>query len=148
VYKSLLFTVLAAAIPAVALAQATPAPVTPGPIQIDSCDVKNNYAQESVGFLAFNGHQSQGFIIKFTNTAKSPATNIVWQVDFASSRYILGDAGNFAPNDPIQHILRNYGKSVKAEKRPASEGTTTTQCTVLSATFADGSTWAAPAASP
>jgi hypothetical protein len=141
--KRLLFSaalVSALAVVANAVSAQTPAPAA-GPIQISSCDVKGIAGETGFGNLFINGHKYNFFNITFTNTAKVAATDVKFQVDFSKSRYVLDDAGSFAPGQQVTHHIRDHGKSVQALARPAGEDTSKTQCSVLSATFADGTTW-------
>jgi hypothetical protein len=146
--KHLLATAFATAlmccsVPVLVAAQTPPSP-TPGPIRIDSCDVKGLAGQTGMGNLFVNGHDYNFFNITFTNTASVVATDVTFQVDFSKSRYVLDDAGSFAAGGQVTHHLRDHGKSVQALARPATEDTATTQCSVLAVHFADGTSWTRP----
>ncbi len=91
------------------------------------------------------GHGYNFFNVSFTNRAKVAATRVVFQIDFNASRYVIADVGSYAPGVTVTHTLRDHGKSVQASARPGGKGPT--QCAVLSAHFADGTTWVTPAAS-
>jgi hypothetical protein len=127
--------------PASAAPSASP---STGPIRIDSCDVKKLYSQMGLGNLFVNGKGYNFFNVTFTNTAQVPVKRIVFQIEFDKSRYVVGDDGTFQPGVQVTHHLRDQGKDVKAFART---GTGPTACSVLSATYADGTTWEPPAAS-
>jgi hypothetical protein len=129
---------LAVLAPAAVSAQAT------SPIRIDSCDVKKVYGQTGIGNLSVNGKGYNFFNITFTNTAKVTANKIVFQIEFETSRYVVGDAGSFAPDGQVTHHLRDHGTDVQPFARTGGSGPTL--CSVLSVTFSDGTNWNAPAA--
>jgi len=134
-----------AAAAALALLGAGPAaPQSAGPIRIDSCNVKKLYSQTGFGSLYVNGKGYNFFNISFTNTASVAAKRVVFQIEFDTSRYVVGDAGTFAPGEQVTHHLRDHGSDVQAFARPGGSGPTA--CSVLSASFSDGTTWSAPAA--
>ena len=124
-----------------ALAQGTPV-ASNGPIRIDSCDYKT-LANEFGGMLMISGHKNQFFNFTFTNIGKMTVTDITFKMDFEKSRYILNDVGTFLPGSQTTHHLRDHGKGVQALTRPADEDPKSITCAVLSAKYADGTTWTA-----
>jgi hypothetical protein len=114
------------------------------PIRIDSCDVKQINSQTGLGNLYVNGKGYNFFNVTFTNTGTVSAKQIVFQIEFDKSRYVVGDAGSYAPGDQVTHHLRDHGSNVQAFARDG--GTGPTACSVLSVTFTDGTSWNAPAA--
>lgn len=113
------------------------------PIRIDSCDVKNINSQTGLGNLYVNGKGYNFFNVTFTNTGTVTAKQIVFQIEFDKSRYVVGDAGSYAPGDQVTHHLRDHGSNVQAFARDGGSGPTA--CSVLSVTFTDGTSWSAPA---
>ncbi len=100
------------------------------------------------GPITVNGKGYNFFTVKFTNTAAVTATKIVFQIDFGkASRIVIPDVGTFAPGDTIQQTFRDKGKDMIFGERPTpNDGSVI--CTVLSAQFADGPTFASPLATP
>jgi hypothetical protein len=126
----------------------TSAAPTAAPIAIaDGCSYKT--VSSSMGFggpVTVNGKGYNFFTVKFTNTAAVVATKIVFQIDFGkASRIVIPDVGTFAPNDTIEQTFRDKGKDMLFSARPMpNDGSVI--CTVLSAQFADGTTYASPLA--
>jgi len=135
---------------------ATPVPSpTPAAVPIsisDGCSYKTVFSGMNFGGpVTVNGKGYNFFTVKFTNTAAVAATRIVFQIDFGkASRIVIPDVGTFAPGDTIQQTFRDKGKEMIFGARPTpNDGSVI--CTVLSAQFADGTSYAsplAPAASP
>jgi hypothetical protein len=123
--------------PATVFAQAA------SPIRIDSCDVKKLNSQTGLGNLYVNGKGYNFFNVTFTNTGTVTAKQVVFQIEFDKSRYVVGDAGSYAPGDQVTHHLRDHGSNVQAFARDGGSGPTA--CSVLSVTFGDGTSWNAPA---
>ena len=98
------------------------------------------------GPVTVNGKGYNFFTVKFTNTAAAAATKIVFQIDFGkASRIVIPDVGTFAPGTTIEQTLRDKGKDMIFGARPTpNDGSVI--CTVLSAQFADGTTYASPLA--
>jgi hypothetical protein len=115
-----------------------------GPIHISSCDVKKIYSQTGVNGFSVNGKGYNFFNITFTNTAKVTASKIVFQIEFETSRYVVGDAGSFAPGNQVTHHLRDHGTDVQPFERAGGSGPTV--CSVLAVTFSDGTSWKPPVA--
>lgn len=113
------------------------------PIRIDSCDVKKVHSQLGLGDLFIKGKGYNFFNVTFTNTASEMIKHVVFQVEFDRSRYVVGDAGSFAPAQQVTHRLRDHGKDTHAYARAGGSGPTA--CSVLEATFSDGTSWKAPA---
>ncbi len=92
------------------------------------------------------GHGYNFFTVTFTNTAAVAADKIVFQIDFGkASRIVIPDAGTFAPGATITTTFRDKGKDMLFSARPSpNDGSVI--CTVLSAHFADGTTYASPQA--
>lgn len=128
---------LAVVLPAAGFAQAAP------PIRIDSCDVKMVNSQTGLGNLYVNGKGYNFFNVTFTNTGSVAAKKIVFQIEFNKSRYVVGDAGSFAPGDQVTHHLRDRGSDVQAFARTDGSGGPTV-CSVLSVDLSDGTSWSAP----
>jgi hypothetical protein len=125
-----------------ALLQPTAAPGhAASPIHINSCDVKKLHTQYGLGDLFIKGKGYNFFNVTFTNTSKETVKHVVFQIEFEKSRYVVNDAGSFAPEQQVTHHLRDHGKDVQAHART---GTGPTECSVLSAKFADGTSWSAP----
>jgi hypothetical protein len=118
------------------------------PITIaDGCSYKTVYSGMGFGGpLTINGKGYNFFTVKFTNTAAVAATKIVFQIDFGkASRIVIPDVGTFAPGDAIQQTFRDKGKEMIFSARPTpNDGSVI--CTVLSAQFADGTTYMSPLA--
>ncbi|HET9392438.1 MAG TPA: hypothetical protein VFO29_02775 [Candidatus Rubrimentiphilum sp.] len=113
------------------------------PIRIDSCDVKKVHTQMGLGNLFVNGKGYNFFNVTFTNTGSVTVKRIQFQIEFDKSRYVVGDAGSFAPAQQVTHRLRDHGSDVHAFARAGGSGPTA--CSVLEATFSDGTIWKAPA---
>jgi len=98
------------------------------------------------GPITVNGKGYNFFTVKFTNTAAVTATKIVFQIDFGkASRIVIPDVGTFAPGDTIEQTFRDKGKDMVFGVRPTpNDGSVI--CSVLSAQFADGTTYASPLA--
>jgi hypothetical protein len=98
------------------------------------------------GPVTVNGKGYNFFMVKFTNTAAVVATKIVFQIDFGkASRIVIPDVGTFAPNSTVEQTLRDKGKDMIFSARPTpNDGSVL--CTVLSAQFADGTTYTSPLA--
>src|SRR5947209_10579442 len=79
---------------------------TAAPIRIDSCDVKKLHSQYGLGDLFFKGKGYNFFNITFTNTSKETVKRISFQIEFEKSRYVVADAGSFAPDQQVTHHLR------------------------------------------
>lgn len=120
----------------------TPAPHSKSPIHINSCDVKKLHSQYGLGDLFVKGKGYNFFNVTFTNTSAETVNHVVFQVEFEKSRYVVGDKGTFAPGQEVTHRLRDHGSGVQAFART---GTGPTECSVLSATFSNGTTWNASA---
>jgi len=128
---------------------AQPAAPAAAPISIaDGC----SYKTLSSGFGLFGntelnlGHGYNFFTVKFTNNAAVAANKIVFQIDFGkSSRIVIPDAGTFAPGATTSTTFRDRGKEMTFGARPTpNDGSVI--CTVLSAQFADGTTYTSPLA--
>lgn len=128
---------LAAAAPA---ASASP---SAGPIAVTSCTLQTAHNQMGFGNLFVNGKAMKFFKVGYVNNGHVAADRLVVQVEFAKSRYVIGDTASFAPGVEVTHTYRDHGRDVKASARPAGSGEGTT-CEVLSAHFADGTIWQAP----
>jgi len=146
-----LIALCAAAYPMSYARAATPVtPATPAaaPIAIaDGCSYKTVYSGMGFGGpVTVNGKGYNFFRVKFTNTAAVAATKIVFQIDFGkASRIVIPDVGTFAPGSTIEQTFRDKGKEMVFSARPTpNDGSVI--CTVLSAQFADGTTYAAPLA--
>jgi hypothetical protein len=132
---------------------ATPSPTaTPAapPISIaDGCSYKT--MSSGFGFgnsgVIVSGHGYNFFTVKFTNNAAVAATKIVFQIDFGkASRIAIPDVGTFAPGSTTQTTFRDKGNGMVFSARPTpNDGSVI--CTVLSATFADGTSYLSPLAS-
>ncbi len=98
------------------------------------------------GPISVNGKGYNFFTVKFTNTASVAATKIVFQIDFGkTSRIVIPDVGTFAPGDTVQQTFRDKGREMTFGTRPTpNDGSVI--CTVLSAQFADGTTYTSPLA--
>lgn len=140
----------ASAATATSAMQASPAPANAAPpIAIaPGC----SYKTLSSGFGLFGntelnlGHGYNFFTVKFTNNASVAANKIVFQIDFAkASRIVIPDVGTFAPGATTNTTFRDNGKQMVFSARPTpNDGSVI--CTVLSAQFADGTTYTAPIA--
>lgn len=111
---------------------------TAPPIHINSCDVKKLHSEYGLGNLFIKGKGYNFFNITFTNTSKEIVKHIVFQIEFEKSRYVVADAGSFAPGQQVTHHLRDHGKDVQAHARA---GSGPTECSVLAVTFSDGTAW-------
>ena len=133
--------------PAASPAAAAPAPAPTGPISIaDGCSYKTMYTGMGFGNLTVNGKGYNFFTVTFTNNAKVAADRIVFQIDFGkASRIAIPDAGTFAPGATTKTTFRDRGKEMVFSARPVpNDGSVI--CTVLSAHFADGTTYTSPLA--
>jgi hypothetical protein len=143
-----LIALCAAAFPMSYARAATPVPPAAAPITIaDGCSYKT--VSSGMGFggpVTVNGKGYNFFTVKFTNTAAATATKIVFQIDFGkASRIVIPDVGTFAPGSTIEQTFRDKGKDMIFSARPTpNDGSVI--CTVLSAQFADGTTYASPLA--
>jgi hypothetical protein len=92
------------------------------------------------------GHGYNFFMVKFTNGAAVAANKIVFQIDFGkASRIVIPDVGTFAPGATTSTTFRDKGKDMVFGARPTpNDGSVI--CTVLSAQFADGTTYTSPLA--
>ena len=95
-----------------------------------------------LGNLFVNGKGYNFFNVTFTNTASEMVKHVVFQIEFDKSRYVVGDAGSFAPAQQVTHRLRDHGKDTHAYARAGGSGPTA--CSVLSVTFGNGTSWNAP----
>jgi hypothetical protein len=124
---------------------ATPAAA---PIAIaNGCSYKTVFSGMGFGGpVTVNGKGYNFFTVKFTNTAAVAATKIVFQIDFGkASRIVIPDVGTFAPGGTVDQTFRDKGKDMIFGARPTpNDGSVI--CTVLSAQFADGTTYASPLA--
>ena len=146
-----LIALCAAACPMSYVRAATPltssAPAA-APIAIaDGCSYKT--VSSGMGFggpVTMNGKGYNFFTVKFTNTAAVAATKIVFQIDFGkASRIVIPDVGTFAPGGTVEQTFRDKGKEMIFSARPTpNDGSVI--CTVLSAQFADGTTFVSPQA--
>jgi hypothetical protein len=132
---------------------ATPDPAatsaTAGPISIaDGCSYKtmNSGLNLFGGGTPVFGHGYNFFMVTFTNNAPVTANRIVFQIDFGkASRIAIPDVGTFAPGTAVSQTFRDNGKGMVFSARPTpNDGSVI--CTVLSATFTDGTTYTAPPA--
>jgi hypothetical protein len=143
-----LMTFCAAAFPMSYARAATPVAPASAPIAIaDGCSYKTAYSGMGFGGpVTVNGKGYNFFTVKFTNTAAAAATKIVFQIDFGkASRIVIPDAGTFAPGATVEQTFRDKGKEMIFGARPTpNDGSVT--CTVLSAQFADGTTYTSPLA--
>ena len=98
------------------------------------------------GPVTINGKGYNFFTVKFTNTAAVAVTKITFQIDFAkASRIVIPDVGTFAPGATVEQTFRDKGKEMIFAARPTpNDGSVI--CTVLSAQFADGTTYSSPLA--
>ena len=133
-----LMTIVFLALTASAAPSAPPQPASP--IHINSCDVKKLHSQYGLGDLFIKGKGYNFFNVTFTNTSQETVKRIVFQIEFEKSRYEVADAGSFTPGEKVTHRLRDHGKETHAFART---GTGPTECSVLSATFANGTSWSA-----
>jgi hypothetical protein len=98
------------------------------------------------GNVTVNGKGYNFFTVTFTNSAKVAADQIVFQIDFGkASRIVIPDVGTFAPGATVKNTFRDKGKEMVFSARPVpNDGSVI--CTVLSAHFADGTTYTSPSA--
>jgi hypothetical protein len=137
--------------PAHAATTVSPAPASAaaaGPISVaDGCSYKTMNSGFGFGNVTLNvGHGYNFFTVKFTNNAAVTADKIVFQIDFGkASRIVIPDAGTFAPGATTTTTFRDKGKDMVFSARPSpNDGSVI--CTVLSAHFADGTTYTSPLA--
>ena len=127
-----------------ALATATAAPG--GPISIaEGCSYKTVYSGIGIGNgVTVNGKGYNFFMVTFTNTGAVAAKKIVFQIDFGkASRIVIPDVGTFAPGATVHQTFRDKGSEMVFSARPTpNDGSVI--CTVLSAQFADGTSYAVP----
>jgi hypothetical protein len=142
---------MSAQLPASVSAAPNPAATTAaaGPISIaDGCSYKtmNSGLNLFGGGTPVFGHGYNFFMVTFTNNASVAANRIVFQIDFGkASRIVIPDVGTFAPGTAVSQTFRDNGKGMVFSARPTpNDGSVI--CTVLSATFADGTTYTAPPA--
>ncbi len=139
----------AAAADAVATPSPSPASASvAAPISIaDGCSYKTLNSGFGFGNTTFNvGHGYNFFSVKFTNDAAVAATKIVFQIDFGkTSRIVIPDVGTFAPGATVSTTFRDKGNGMVFSARPVpNDGSVI--CTVLSAQFADGTSYTSPLA--
>ena len=149
-FASALSGAMVLAAPAFGVAQSAspvPTPVaSTGPISMATCELASAKSGYGMGNLTVFGHQTNFFRVVFTNTATVSADRITFQIDFGKSRITIGDAGSYAPNTSVTQIFREKGKDISEVARPGGDGPIA--CTVISAHFMDGTTWAGPVATP
>jgi hypothetical protein len=119
----------------------------PAPISIaDGCSYKTVSSGIGFGNLTVNGKGYNFFMVTFTNQAAVVAKKIVFQIDFGkASRIVIPDVGTFAPGATTHQTFRDKGKEMVFSARPIpNDGSVI--CTVLSAEFADGTTYTSPLA--
>jgi hypothetical protein len=117
-------------------AQTNPISIAPG------CSYKTVYSGIGIGGgVEVNGKGYNFFMVTFTNNDAVAAKKIVFQIDFGkASRIVIPDVGTFAPGATIHQTFRDKGSGMIFSKRPVpNDGSVI--CTVLSAQFADGSTY-------
>ncbi|MGD1066827.1 MAG: hypothetical protein ABR975_08435 [Vulcanimicrobiaceae bacterium] len=124
------------------------APTAPsGPVAITSCDDLKERGGYGMGNLTvLGGHAYHFFKLTVVDNGKVAADSLTYQIDFDTSRYVIGDKATFAPGQPVTHTLRDHGSDVVAGKRPGGSGPTV--CTLLAAHFTDGTSWVAPSPAP
>jgi|GEM_PF-4058297 hypothetical protein len=118
-----------------------------GPILIaDGCSYKTLATGMGFGAVTVNGHGNNFFMVTFTNQAPVAAKKIVFQIDFGkASRIVIPDAGTFAPGATMHQTFRDRGSEMVFSARPTpNDGSVI--CTVLSAEFADGTSYVSPLA--
>ena len=120
-----------------------------GPISIaDGCSYKTMNSGIGIfgGGTQVFGHGYNFFTVKFTNNAAVAANQIVFQIDFGkASRIVIPDVGTFASGATASQTFRDNGKGMVFSARPTpNDGSVI--CTVLSATFTDGTTYTSPLA--
>lgn len=105
------------------------ASAAPNPIVIQQC------------FVTVPKHMSQkasGTQITYVNQAHVNATKVVFAVGYRNSneKYLrkVADVGSFAPGVPVDHHFDLYNDVTFG-------GKTTTSCSAVSVTFANGKTW-------
>jgi hypothetical protein len=112
----------------------------------DGCSYKTMSSGMSLfgGGTPVFGHGYNFFMVTFTNSASVAANRIVFQIDFGkASRIVIPDVGTFAPGTAVSQTFRDNGKGMVFSARPTpNDGSVI--CTVLSATFTDGTTYTAP----
>jgi hypothetical protein len=125
-----------------ALAEPAAAPISIA----DGCSYKTVSSGMGFGNLTVNGKGYNFFMVTFTNQAAVAAKKIVFQIDFGkASRIVIPDAGTFAPGATMHQTFRDKGKEMVFSARPTpNDGSVI--CTVLSAEFADGTTYVSPLA--
>lgn len=141
-YRKRIANCVIAAAATLAVLGTAPSAQTGSPIHINYCDVKKLHSEYGLGNLFIKGKGYNFFNVTFTNTSKETVKRIVFQIEFEKSRYEVADAGSFAPGEKVTHRLRDHGKDTHAFART---GTGPTECSVLAATFGDGTIWKAPA---
>jgi hypothetical protein len=128
--------------------QAPASPAAAAPISIaDGCSYKTMNSGFGFGNVTLNvGHGYNFFTVKFTNISAVAANKIMFQIDFGkASRIVIPDVGTFAPGATTTTTFRDNGKGMVFSARPTpNDGSVI--CTVLSAQFADGTTYTAPPA--
>jgi hypothetical protein len=139
--------------PTLAAAPAATAPAmtsnaAAGPISIaDGCSYKTVSSGFGMGGnVTVNGKGYNFFMVTFTNTAAVTAKKIVFQIDFGkASRIVIPDVGTFAPGATMHQTFRDKGSEMVFSARPTpNDGSVI--CTVVSAEFADGTTFVSPLA--
>jgi hypothetical protein len=129
-------------------ASSAPPITAAAPITIaDGCSYKTvSSGMNFGGPLTINGKGYNFFTLSFTNNAAVAAQQIVFQIDFGkASRIVIPDVGTFAPGTTVKQTFRDKGKDMIFSARPTpNDGSVI--CTVLSAQFADGTTYASPLA--
>jgi|GEM_PF-1943044 len=136
-----LFALLALSIAAlsasVAAAQAPlPAAATP-PITVEDCHL--DYSPGGILPLT----KTVGPLhIDFRNDAKQPVVEARFKVHLNGRNVIIVDKGTFSPDVEIKHLFRNFsgGEHFLFSRQPQPK------CSLVGATFADGSVWSPTAA--
>jgi hypothetical protein len=141
--RAFFYVSLLSALSAPTLAEAATPPISIA----DGCSYKT--VSSGMGFggpLTVNGKGYNFFMVTFTNEAAVAAKEIVFQIDFGkASRIVIPDAGTFAPGATMHQTFRDKGKEMVFSARPTpNDGSVI--CTVLSAQFADGTSYVSPLA--
>ncbi|MDH2908909.1 MAG: hypothetical protein HKL92_05040 [Candidatus Eremiobacteraeota bacterium] len=131
------FATLLAVVPAPAPLPAAPALAATPPITVEDCHL--DYSPGGILPLT----KTVGPLhIDFRNDAKQPVIEARFKVHLNGRDVIIVDKGTFSPDVEIKHLFRNFsgGEHFLFSRQPQPH------CSLVGATFADGSTWSPSAA--
>ena len=124
------------------LLAAAPAPAAPALAATPPITVEDCHLDYSPGGILPLTKTVGPLHIDFRNDAKQPVVEARFKVHLDGRNVIIVDKGTFSPDVEIKHLFRNFsgGEHFLFSRQPQPH------CSLVGATFADGSTWSPSAA--